>query len=176
MDFIINVYYGEKFICSLGANHTGGYDNVVWWKLEELIKTYEDKELTRELFEKTIDHLPVNLCLLPNEDQPEYYADVIDFKNKVVSMPTMPIYKEDIFNEVWEGRATLRNENGKYYIVYSEEEWALENIEFENVGLLYKQILTFDEFNIVNEFYSKLMESDNEYLLNNNLIIKFNCI
>jgi DNA modification methylase len=88
----------------------------------------------------------------------------------------MPIYKEDVFNEVWEGRATLRNENGKYYIVYSEEEWALENIEFENVGLLYKQILTFDEFNIVNEFYSKLMESDNEYLLNNNLIIKFNCI
>ncbi len=56
-DYAINVYYGEGYICSLVAKHAGGYDNVIWWQLDELIKEYEDKKITKELFKNTIEEI-----------------------------------------------------------------------------------------------------------------------
>ena len=57
-----------------------------------------------------------------------------------------------------------------------EEVYPLNNITFEDESLLLKDVITFDEFNILYEFYDKLQDEDNEFLLNNHKIIKFNII
>lgn len=175
-DYTINVYYGEKFICTLGANHAGGYDNIIYWQLGELIKGYNNKDITAELFENTVEDLSDYFFVL-STDQPIVNSDIIDFKNKVLSKPTDVIYEIDEFNETWDGYCALVKENDKYYVDYYEnEKYELEKVEFDNINLLYKNILTFEEFNILNKFYTELMDKNVEFLLNNSKIIKFNYI
>lgn len=172
-DYAINVYNGDKYVCSLIAKNAGGYDNVIWWQLDELIKECQDKKVTKELIEKTIDNTSEYFHYI-NEDLSNVEKFKIDFLNKIVSLPTHPIYSYEEFYDSWGDTAKLVNEDGKDYIIYEEKDkYLLQHVEF-NEELLMKEIVTFDEFMLIEEFYSRLMEDDNDFILNGNKILKFN--
>ena len=179
-DYVLNVYYGEKYICSLGARNAGGYDNVIWWLLKNFIETFNNKEMSRKLLEETIEQNeegPIyDYFHVINEDLSNNEEYKIDFLNKKISLPTHPLYSPEEFKECWGDVAEVVNQDGVYYMIYEEsEKFLLKHIEFDE-KLLIKEVVTFDEFFLIEEFYSKLMDEDYDYILNNNKIIKFNII
>lgn len=174
-DYAINVYYGEKYICSLVAKYAGGYDNVIWWQLDKLIKEYQDSKVSKELFETTIDTVTEYFHYV-SEDLSKIEDFKIDFLNKTVSLPTHPIYSYEEFENCWGDVLKFINEDGKDYIIYEEtHKYPLRHVEFDE-EILMKEIVTFDEFKMIEEFYSRLMDDDQEFILNGNKILKFNMI
>lgn len=172
-DYAINVFYGENFICSLIAKHAGGYDNVIWWQLDELIKSYKDKKISRNLFKTTI------------EDNSEYFhftysnlsnkvANIIDFENQLISVPTCPIYTISEYNDDWGSFYRINKVDGDYYLHFEDgNKTNVEKVEFDE-SLLRKEKVTFDEFRKINEFYSNLMERDYDFILNDGKVLRFN--
>lgn len=174
-DYVLDVYYGEQYIMTLAARHCADYDNVVWYEVKKLIDTLKNKEITKENILSFINNNETYF----KECTDDCYTrkEKIDFKNQTITIPTKPIYSIDEFNDVWEGFAQLVEVDNKLYVKYDDEEvYPLKNITFEDESLLLKDVITFDEFNILYEFYDKLQDEDNEYLLNNHKIIKFNII
>lgn len=76
----------------------------------------------------------------------------------------------------WGDVEKVINENDKHYVLYDDNnKYLLQNVEF-NERLLMKELVSFKEFELIEKFYSKLMDNDNKFILNNNKIIKFNII
>ena len=174
-DYAINVYYGEKYICSLVAKHAGGYDNVIWWQLDQLINKYKNMNLTKELFQTGIEDNGEYFHFI-NDDLSNKEIFKVDFLNSLISLPTHPIYTFDEFKIAWGDVAEILKEEDIYYIIYEEsEKYILNHIEYDE-QLLMKDIVTFDEFQRIYDFYSSLMDEDNEYILNGTKVIKFNII
>jgi len=172
-DYAINVYYENKYICSLIAKHAGGYDNVIWWQLDELIKEYKDKKITKELFKNKIEETSEYFHYV-DEDLSNVEKFKIDFFYNIVSLPTHPIYSYEEFDKCWGDSIKLTNEDGKDYIIYDgTNKYLLQHVEF-NEELLMKEIVSFEEFKLIEEFYSGLMENECDYILNNNKILRFN--
>lgn len=174
-DYVLEVYYGEKFIMTLGARHCAGYDNVVWFEVKKLIDSLKNKEISKENILKFINNEETYF----HECDGDGYInkEKIDFLNNTITTPTKPIYSIEEFNEVWEGFAKLVEVDNKLYIKYDEEElFPLKSVQFENESLLFKDVVSFDEFEILYDFYWNLQDVDNEFLLNNKKIIKFNII
>ncbi len=172
-DYAINVYYGDEYVCSLIAKHAGGYDNVIWWQLKELIKEYENKKITKEQIKNTIEETSEYFHYV-DDDLSNIEKFKIDFLNKIVSLPTHPIYSFEEFDDCWGDVAKLMIEGDEVYIVYEEtNKCLLKHVEY-NEKILMKEIVTFEEFKLITEFYSCLMEDDYDFVLNGNKILKFN--
>lgn len=150
LDYILNVYYGEKFICSLGANYAGGYDNIIWRQLDELINDYKDKEISKELFETTIeDYSDYFYCL--DKDFSNIETSKIDFLNQVISQPYFPINTFEEFPKNWEGDGKIVKEGNNYYEVYN-----FDCSEFDGSNCPYfdgSKCSLYDEYIHTNEAY-----------------------
>ena len=90
-DYAINVYYDGKYVCSLVARNCGGYDNVVWRQLSQLIESYKDQEITNELIKNTIEDNSDYFKYI-NNDLSKEEKFFIDFAKSIVSIPTHPVY------------------------------------------------------------------------------------
>lgn len=172
-DYILKVFNNDELVCCLCAYNTGGYDNVIWYKLDQLIKNMKGKDVNK-----------ANILMVAKELYFEEYdlsinnnvtVDVIDFYNKFISTPTNPIYSASEFNQVFKGSCELVKKENKYYTTYEEGEYCeLSNVSFDNIELLKKPVLSFKEFDKVQEFYHSIMDEDNEFVLDDNTIIRFN--
>ena len=100
----------------------------------------------------------------------------IDLDANTVDMPLFPLYK---FEEVEPDMCciSLKLKDGKYYSVYEDgEEYEMYYVTFDRVDLLKAKKLTIDEMMIVINFVNELVDkyNDTDFILNNELVIRFN--
>ncbi len=173
MDYTLNIYKNNKFICTLGANHFY-YDNVMWWKLDELIKECKEKDLTKSTISNICNKIGY-LKVLDNE-LPLEESDYIDFGSKVIKMPTAPVFS---FDEVEDNTPikVIKKGNKCFSKYDDEEEYEMADVKFDDVGLFKKQTVSFDEFKKLCEFIDPLVISgETDYVLNKELVIRLSCI
>ena len=174
-DYVLEVYYGEKFIITLGARHCGGYDNVVWYEVKDFIDSFKDKEITKKNILEYINNTETYFYECDSKTYTK--IDKIDFGNKTITTPTKPVYTIEEFKEAWDGYIELLEVDNKLCVKYDDDSvYPLKNVTFCDETLFYKDELTFDEFEILYNFYWNLQKEDNEFLLNNKKIIKFNIV
>ena len=85
MDYLINVYYEEEYICTLAAKYLKMYTEQIWWQLDKLIKAYRDKIITKELLLNTVEKCTDNFKVLPIDSPLNEIDNVIDFKKEVLT-------------------------------------------------------------------------------------------
>ena len=170
-DYTIRIKKDNRTICAIGANHLQ-YDNVIWWQLAKLVKIVSGGFATVEQLAKMI------------EDGTEYfhqaaeYADsdpVLDLDSETIDMPWFPVYKqEEVCPE--ECCISLKIKDGKYYSVYEDgEEYLMNNVEFDDADLLKKRTVSLKEFKKVCDFVDRIiMNDETDFVLNKELIIRFN--
>lgn len=171
MDYILNVYAGNEFVCCLGGKHMN-YDNVIWWQLSKVIKEYRGKKITKEELQNTIETVSEYFVVLENVEAIKGEPS-IDLINETIEKPELSIYN---FDEVTKESCdfSLVKENGKYWSQYDVEQlYPMENVSF-NEDLLNKKVVSFNELLEINEFVETL--SDREYILNNNKVLVLNLI
>ena len=177
MDYVLNVYFKDEFICSLGGKNMN-YDNVIWYELSDLIDSYKDKNITREFMVETISKISDYFNVLDNENAIEN-EPAIDFTNQTLDKPMFMIYE---FDEVssFECGFDLIKKDDAYFTKY-DEEFVLPIISITgDEELLNKKKVSFDELmeivNFVNDIYSEKTDYDKDFILNNNKVLVLNII
>lgn len=178
MDYTLNIYNNGTYICTLGANHVN-YDNFIWWKLSELIKAYENQEISKENLDKAFE--TIGFFYVIDEDDAEKYAtDYIDFAKKVISLPDVPLFDFDCVED--NTPIKVIKHNNQYFSLYEgdEQEYPMSNVEFEDMDLLFKKVVTFKEFDQIANFMMNIQdehpENDTDFILNNTYVLRLNNI
>ena len=173
-DYTITVKRNNQKICSVGGCNMN-YDNVIWWQLNKLVEIvqsgFETKDDLISKIENGTEYFHEDNDL-PNNDAP-----ILNLDSKTIEVPFIPVYRpEEVSKE--ECCIDLKIRDGEYYSVYDDdEEYKMEKVEFDDVELLRKRTMSFDEFAKVSAFIDKLIVSgETDFVLNNRLIIRFNCI
>ena len=173
MDYTLNIYNNGTYICTLGANHLY-YDNFIWWKLSELIKAYENQEISKESLDKAFETIGF-FYVIDEDDAQKYATDYIDFTKKVISLPDVPLFE---FDDV-EDNTPIKvvNRNGQYFALYDDdEEYPMSHVEFNDMDLLFKKVVTFKEFEKIANFMMDIQdehpENDTDFILNNTYVLR----
>ena len=171
-EYQVTIKNNNKIICTVGANSID-YDNILWWQLAKLVRTVKKGFSSKEELLNKI------------ENETEYFHRTrsnsksnitIDLDKNTMNKPYFPLYQpEEVCPEVC--CISLKTKNGKYYAVYEDEcENEMPNVSFNKVNLLNKPVVTLDEFLTISEFVDSLVYTgeNTDYVLNNELIIRFN--
>ena len=177
MDYVLNVYFKDEFICSLVGNNMN-YDNVIWYELADLIDSYKDKNITREFMVETISKISDYFNVLDNENAIEN-EPAIDFTNQTLDKPMFMIYEFDEVSSSECGFELIKKDDA-YFTKY-DEEFVLPIISITgDEELLNKKKVSFDELmeivNFVNDIYSEKTDYDKDFILNNNKVLVLNII
>ena len=178
MDYTLNIYNNGTYICTLGANHLY-YDNWLWWKLSELIKTYENQEISKESLSKAFETIGF-FYVIDEEDASKYASDSIDFGKRTITLPDIPVYE---FDEVEDNTPIkIIKRADKYFAKYEDfdEELPMNHVSFNRTDLFNKKVVTFDEFALIANFIITIQdehpENDTDFILNNTLVLRLNNI
>lgn len=172
--YIVNIIKNNKTI-SLKADSNIDYDNYLWACLNQLVKLLKEgfassEELTNKLNEVSSYF---SIC---KEDN--YSNLVIDLDNNLMDMPSIAIYEFDEVNPN-ECCISLKIDDNKVYAVYEDgSTYLMQNVNFDDVNLLKKKQVSIDEFIKVSTFISSIIKTpdDSDFVLNNQLVIRFNNI
>ncbi len=149
-DYSIKVVKNDKVVLKLG-NHNVNYDNYLWDALEALIemfKTKDQKEWTNIIEEelylkdiKTFDNSDIDdfngVINLDNNTITLPRLDIVELKNLDYSNYPMDLYEKD----------------GKLIASYDEEyEEEVPHITCGILDIIFKDIVTFEEFILVKKF------------------------
>ena len=172
LDKTIQIKKDNHIICTLGSKNILGYDNFIWCQLGLLVniinrgfKNVED--LFKEIEEKTY------FVKMENEGEAEL---TLDLDNLTIDMPYFSIYKPSEVNKE-NCCIGLKKVDDEYYSIYEDdEEYLMNKVTFNDINLLNKKKVTLDEFSKIEEFVDGLIEeyNDTDFVLNNELIIRFN--
>ena len=174
-DSLLEIYYGDEFICMLGSENCTSYDNVLWYEYKKLLDQIKDKDFSKEMFINYIDK--EDGCFFTvNMKSVLYVRPIIDFKKKIISLPKCLVYKNiEEFNSIWEGKVRYLKKGNDYFVEYDYGTFELKKVYFDDVELLTKEFLTFEEFYKVFEFYDSIID-EYEVVLNDDKFIKFSIL
>ena len=166
MDYVLNIYKENEFLFAIGGRHMN-YDNVIWWQLGKLIKVVKNgKELsTEELIKNIQAEAEYFVTVL---DHPHDQGSVMDIAKETINVPHLQLYsfEDAIFYNC--GRELVK-ENGVLMVKYEacDEVFDVDYAEFD-LSLLQKEVLTFDEFNVIASFIDDLLHQDKVDVIINN--------
>ncbi len=95
-----------------------------------------------------------------------------------MNKPVVPLYKFDQVKPE-ECCVSLLRDGDDFYAIYdeSEESILMRKVSFEKLDLLSKKEVTLDQFIEISDFINILTENDeSDYVLNNQLVLRFNNI
>ena len=172
-DHTIVIKKDNKILCAFGSKNMAGYDNVHWWVLEKLVGIISNGFTSVEALIKNIEETTV---YLHPTTEPYGDSDVIDLDNNTLTMPYFPLYNpEEVSKE--NCCIDLRKEGDDYYSIYEDGEgFLMPHVQFDDVELLRKSVVSIDEFKKVANFVNGLIDeyNDTDFVLNNTFIIRFN--
>lgn len=172
-DHTIQIKKDNKIICAFGSKYMAGYDNVQWCQLDKLVEIVKKGFTNKEELVKNV------------EAGTEYfhYTEkafddnvILDLDNNTITVPYFPIYSpEEVSPEMC--CINLRKDGDDYYSIYEDnEEYLMPKVEFSDVELLRKQVVSLSEFKKICNFVNSLINqyNDTDFVLNNTWIIRFN--
>lgn len=172
-DYTIKIEKNNKVICAFGSKNMAGYDNVQWWQLTKLVTIlkngFDGKDDLINKVEEGTDYFH-------NTENPYEDCEIIDLDNNTIDMPYFPLFDPSEVSHD-ECGIDLRIDGDKYYAVYEDgEEYEMPHVIFNRVDLLKAKKVSLDEFLLVAKFVNDLIDkyNDTDFVLNNELIIRFN--
>ena len=174
MDFILNVFNGDEFVLSLcGSNMY--YDNVIWWELSNLIKKFRGLRVTKKQLIDYVKRESFYFCICGLDYEEIKDNPNIDFVHQRIDNKKLMI--EEFENVSDEFDVLLIKKDNNYYVQYEDDSKYLLQRVYCNQDLIDKKVLSFSEFLILSDFIDECLEiNDYDYILNDNLFLRLNCI
>ena len=173
-DYTIKIKKENKIVCAFGSKNMNS-DNVQWWQLDKLVNIATNGFIDQADLIKKVEE---GTEYFHFAEEPFDDSALLDLDNGTITMPYFPLYKpEEVCPE--ECCISLRKHGDDYYSVYEDgEEYIMPKVEFDEVNLLTKKVVTLAEFKKVCAFVNGLIDeyNDTDFVLNNEWIIRFNFI
>ena len=167
-DYLLNINKNGKVLISLGGKYFN-YDNYTWDYVGLLIDN-GDKFKNKKDIIKFISENQIPLFEIKTKGYLKEFISCLDLSKKTITNPNLSIYSIDEYNDAWDCCWEIFEKDGIYYHRNTEynELYEISKVNFENEIILKKQVLSYDEVNLIREFISTLYEQgEMVYLLNN---------
>ena len=172
MKTAIQIKKENKIICVLNGRYVMDYDNFQWSELALLVNVARKGFKDKEEFLKNLEEAGSRFYEVEagSSDSP-----ILDLDTNTFILLSFPIYK---FEEVNKDNCCidLLKKDDRYYAVYEDEEVLMNYVSFDK-DLLTKTTMTFDELSKVNDFVNSLLDTGyTDFVLNNECVIRLNCM
>ncbi len=169
----IQIKKENKIICVLSSRYVMGYDNFQWSELALLIEVASKGFNSKEELLSNLENAQSRFFEV---DSDASEGLVLDLDDNSITLPNFPIYQLSEVNKE-NCCIDLAKRDGHYYAVYENEEIEMPNISFDKEYLLYKHKISFEEFDEINCLVDSLLGIGySDYILNNNSVVRLNCM